>query len=542
MRFSTVLRASFVGALFFSPAMADEVEKVHEEALRVLREHSGQAPPAPQSTLRPAAVPGAPAAAAPIRRPSIEESRQAEAEVARARAERERRLTEEARQQMAERALAQEQKRLDFEAFLKEREILRQQQRDQDETVVRGAGQAMPVAGGGATGNVQDVHAKALKALYADPGTGSQPGGAAVTPETSTRSAMPREDEVAPVVFGSSGDNAETHAKALEVLRRQTSGMGSATEPVTETQEELRERARQALEQQQAEMRRATAGAQAEGAPAVSDNTEYSKELERRALEILRENRGAAAVPAPAQPATESATSFQPAQATAVPPAASEIHEKALQALRQQEASAPATSPLVSPALDQGTREILQRQDREIARQLASPRFEPTPSRGLNPDAEARAREILRQQQQALSPAAPPEVAVPSVTPAPAAPPATTAAPATSSDYSRDLEERARQIIRERAQETTAVPAEPSVSQPAATGAVPEARPSVAEVHQQALDALNQARQNNASPSAPAGVKTKRDRIRELTDLYREDKMTPAEYHQRRAQILAEPN
>jgi hypothetical protein len=40
---------------------------------------------------------------------------------------------------------------------------------------------------------------------------------------------------------------------------------------------------------------------------------------------------------------------------------------------------------------------------------------------------------------------------------------------------------------------------------------------------------------------AGTAPKTKQQRIKELTDLYRADKMSPAEYHQKRAQILAEP-
>jgi hypothetical protein len=41
------------------------------------------------------------------------------------------------------------------------------------------------------------------------------------------------------------------------------------------------------------------------------------------------------------------------------------------------------------------------------------------------------------------------------------------------------------------------------------------------------------------SPTAP---KSKAQRLAELTEAYRRDEITPAQYHQERAKILAEPN
>jgi hypothetical protein len=93
------------------------------------------------------------------------------------------------------------------------------------------------------------------------------------------------------------------------------------------------------------------------------------------------------------------------------------------------------------------------------------------------------------------------------------------------------LEERARQVIRERAVDQ---------SQPATATSTPSATPAPAQAQQQAIEATRQAPVQNNAP--PAGLKAKRERIREITELYRADKMSSAEYHQRRAQILAEPD
>jgi hypothetical protein len=42
-------------------------------------------------------------------------------------------------------------------------------------------------------------------------------------------------------------------------------------------------------------------------------------------------------------------------------------------------------------------------------------------------------------------------------------------------------------------------------------------------------------------PSPSAGPKTKQERLVELLQLYQADKISPAEYHDQRAKILAEP-
>ena len=102
MRLSRLLKLSFVGSLLFTPVMAQETDKVHEEALKVLR--SGSA-----ATNAPAA---APAAVAGARGPET-------------RAERAARLKAEAQQRLAERERLQAEKRRQFQEYVRERERMR---------------------------------------------------------------------------------------------------------------------------------------------------------------------------------------------------------------------------------------------------------------------------------------------------------------------------------------------------------------------------------------------------------------------------------
>ena len=43
------------------------------------------------------------------------------------------------------------------------------------------------------------------------------------------------------------------------------------------------------------------------------------------------------------------------------------------------------------------------------------------------------------------------------------------------------------------------------------------------------------------SSDQPAGSKTKQQRLAELLELYKADKVSPSEYHAQRAKILSEP-
>jgi hypothetical protein len=275
-----------------------------------------------------------------------------------------------------------------------------------------------------------------------------------------------------------------------------------------------------------------------------------------------------------------------------------------------------ATTPIIDPKL----RDMLERQNREISRESG---FNPAvttasqpyyfPRRGLSPDAEAKARQILEQEQgliptpsssAANAPAAPAASTAPAMTapaepaaPAPAVAPAITAStPSASASaamapsgtiapddsqvrYSKELEERARQILLQRAQNqsTAAAHAAPAPASPVppTQPSAPEMRPagsaasaaSVApatqapaspasgvaaakaaseaqadEIHARALETLNQIESGKAPQPAAAGPMSKQERLRAITDLYKADKMSPAEYHRQRAAIIASPN
>jgi hypothetical protein len=491
MRMSEFLRASFVGALLFTPAMADEIEQVHQEALRVLREKLGQSnSSAPSSRLD-----------------------QADPEIARVRAEREARIKAEAQQRMAERDRLQAERRQQLEQFVKDRERVRQEQREYDVNVARQTGLVRE-------SDYNEVHARALEALHQaqiqqqNP-VNAAPAGFAASPSTETN---PRVVVQASSALSSSTqtDSADVHAKALEVLRQQTQGSralttsttvldapNAAPQPSPDLQRRLKEMQAE-LEQEQLQKRTAT----------TSIPDDYVADLERRARETT--------------------------QGTVSPAAGS-------------------TPPIIAPApsgLDASTREIIERQNREIARGLGST----TPS--------TRPAPTFQQPAPAPTPA-------PAITPASAAPQTavthTTTTDTASVQYSRELEERARQILLERAGQnvqttpaptttvttTSPVPAAtptptpapitpPSAAVNAATAAannvssapvttpLPDA--NVSDVHGRALQTLNQIQAGEGTVP-----KTKMQRLKELTDLYRADKMGPTEYHQKRAQILAEP-
>jgi len=208
-----------------------------------------------------------------------------------------------------------------------------------------------------------------------------------------------------------------------------------------------------------------------------------------------------------------------------------ELEERARQILRERSGLPPAPQA-AAPGLDAKTREMLQRQTQEAAKSAAQPlgaasapatplpviHAAPVAVSPLSAEAEAAARTILRQEAAAAPAAAPSSAPT-------AAPPA----------YSKELEDRARQILLERAQAQQA-PAQP-VPAPGVSAIVPApiapAPPAMAPaVAAPVIQPVVQAE----------GPKTKQQRLKELTDLYKADKIGPAEYHQKRREILAEPN
>jgi len=114
-------------------------------------------------------------------------------------------------------------------------------------------------------------------------------------------------------------------------------------------------------------------------------------------------------------------------------------------------------------------------------------------------------------------------------------------------EYSKDLENRARQALLERQQPQQApATAQQAQAQAAATAASSgdlnaplTPNPEVEKVHARAMETLTQVQPGEGGQTR---LKNKQERINALTELYRADRLTPAEYHQRRAAILAEPN
>jgi hypothetical protein len=107
--------------------------------------------------------------------------------------------------------------------------------------------------------------------------------------------------------------------------------------------------------------------------------------------------------------------------------------------------------------------------------------------------------------------------------------------------YSQDLENRARQMLLERSQPQPSAEADAAqaaaaaANVPATTHVGPD--PALEQVHSRAYETLVQVKPGEGGQTQ---LKTKQERLRALTELYKADRMTPAEYHQRRATILAE--
>lgn len=599
MRLLRIFQLSFVGAALFSPTMADDAEKVHEEALRILREQTGGSTNnAPLSVANPGV--------------STTTARTNATSAAAAKAEREARAKAEVQQRLNDREKAQAEKRRQFEEYVKERERLRQQQRQYDDNLSKQPAPGKPT--GVAPASADDVHEKALQILRE-----TKPQASATAPATSAAI----QPSLEPAGAGATSSSDAAQQQALETLRAKKAEADSTvhtapkmrTQPVSEAEVAPRvtaatmaqaepdraaqEKALEILRQQMAAPSTAPAPSVAP-APAASPEPTPSPYLQQRLKEMQNE------LAAPQSKPTSAAAASEPA---AVPDSyIKELEEKARRAAQENQsvvqpaaptappAPAPAVtssrSPAPSPAsapstrgMDPKTREMIERQDRDIARRTGSATptaaavARPPYSRGLSPEAEAQARAILRQQQEmggnasaASQPMSAP-VSTASSTPASTQQPPINATASVSAatpqdnsqvQYSKELEERARQILMERAQtqqsatSPAAMPSSANVTastQPASgtTFATPAGTASAAQaaavasttsgepeqVHSKALETLNRIRPGEEPGGLP---RTKQERLRDLTELYKADKITPSEYHQKRAAIIAEPN
>jgi hypothetical protein len=127
-----------------------------------------------------------------------------------------------------------------------------------------------------------------------------------------------------------------------------------------------------------------------------------------------------------------------------------------------------------------------------------------------------------------------------------------TAAPVASA--TNDVHSRALEVLRKTAPNTAANRQGPAITEPLPEPVRPKetnepAKAAVLQDVESKLDELlrlKQAREQTnstvTSTNAPAGPKTKRDRLDEALRLYIQGKLTDAEYKERRAKILAEPD
>jgi hypothetical protein len=131
------------------------------------------------------------------------------------------------------------------------------------------------------------------------------------------------------------------------------------------------------------------------------------------------------------------------------------------------------------------------------------------------------------------------------------------AAPAKETGATNEVHARALEILRKTAPNTAANRQGPAITEPLPEPARPKeaketnetAKAAVLQDVESKLDELlrlKQAREQTnstvTSTNAPAGPKTKRDRLDEALRLYIQGKLSDAEYKDRRAKILAEPD
>lgn len=477
MKFSRCLQIGVVGGCFLTPAMAQEAQKAQEEALRLLR---GEA-----------AVSQEPATVAP---PGSTES--FEAELRRHRNEREAMLKAQVAVADAARRERLAERRTQWETAVLERERIRSAQRKHDMKVAEDIGL---VKAAHAAGSVDE---DALRMLRAAPATAASQ--APTEPETA-------KVETPPTQLASL-DQADS---APLVVEPPTQVAQAAPVQVAQADPAYDAYMRQ-LEQRAAEIARAQSGATPPASPSQVDPG-------AKALEVLRQQAGKT----PNMPVTP-----QP-QAAGVDGA--EAEAKARAALREYMSTHAyeAVPHVMTPkSADSSTVTYSKELEEKALQTIQSNRAVPTPAVPSASDADlaaaqARALEALRSTPPPptpqVEPATQPIVALQPAMPAPAA------------------------AVTEVSTPHTAAPAKPA------------ADADLAAAHAKALEALRGTAMptplppTDLAPATPAtaspqpaaavipSVKSKREKLAELNELYKQDKVAPADYHQMRAKILAEP-
>jgi len=176
-----------------------------------------------------------------------------------------------------------------------------------------------------------------------------------------------------------------------------------------------------------------------------------------------------------------------------------------------------------------------------------------------SPEVQAKALELLRQtlseQKQepapamhapaATSPAVPMQSSAPQPAPAVAPPTAAPIQPASPQLQDQAIARLRATLEQERsAQRPPMAGTQPRPPMPATNHLQPEPKSGAAGVHN-ALSGRPASRPEAvvtpAAPDEPSGPKTKQQKLMELLEMYKADKLTPAEYQAQRAKILAEP-
>ena len=274
-----------------------------------------------------------------------------------------------------------------------------------------------------------------------------------------------------------------------------------------------------------------------------------SPEQEAQAREVLRQKMAELGAPSAAVP-VNAPRPFAPPP----PPAA------VLPSPRRTESPAPPASGL-NAEQEAAAREALRRKISEmntvavpVAALPATPRPVVAPvavappavavTSGLSPEQEAAARQLLRANYTEAAPVARAPIPVPA---APAAPEAALPKPipaAVPGPLDPAADARTRELLRQKMSELT-------VTQPASpvdTGAEAKSRRDAeaaakaeARSRETPPPVLKPAVPAEAGAVAPAYPKTKQQRLSELLEAYKADKITPADYHNERAKIISEP-
>jgi hypothetical protein len=175
-------------------------------------------------------------------------------------------------------------------------------------------------------------------------------------------------------------------------------------------------------------------------------------------------------------------------------------------------------------------------------------------AQSASPELQDKALELLRQTMSQGAPST--TVAAPQPQPAPVpaaamepAMPSPAVSPAMTAPASSDQQEQAIMLLRQHMADSATAPASAPAKQKTA-----KAKPSK-EAHKSSTSttssmppaadaAVTQPSGQSATPALPelsSGPKTKQQRLMDLLEQYKADKLTPAEYHAERAKIIAEP-